>query len=262
MSDFWDEKLTEKNAGCSKYSEYYRYRIRNMNRLMSEWMDRPKCSTILKTDLWNEAVGHDDALSFFRNRGNTLLGVDISKKVTDVATANFEKFGEKFRFFQSTIQTTPFKDNSIDIIFSLSTLDHLTPEENVKALIEIRRVMKQNGHAIVTVDNVTYLFMRALIFRLAKKMGMLGVFGREKKEEILQSYFPYTLAEFKSFISRAHLKLIHWSAVSLLPNFTHGVYVVRNRTLIGTIDLIERHKMFDMLKYELVFHLRKWERSN
>jgi ubiquinone/menaquinone biosynthesis C-methylase UbiE len=218
-----------------------------MNRLLEEWLPASQVGIVLKTDLWNEAIGHDDALGFFKTRCSKLFGIDISQEVTRAAAKNF-KCSIPFKFFQGDIQHLPFADNSIDVIFSVSTLDHLHEQQIVTSLREMRRVLTDNGHVIVTVDNVTYLFLRALAYRL---------FSRFKKSETFDNYHPYLLAEFRNFIAESGLDLMHWTGINLLPNFTQKVYVTTDKRLLKLATQFERTHLFDLLKYELVFHLQK-----
>ncbi len=254
MSEHWDTAFFQYKNLCLKYKDYYLYRTKHLSHLLQLWLGSCKSLTILKVDLWNEAIGHDDALHFFCNKENTLLGLDISQVVTDTATINFTKNPESFqsfKFIQSDVQDLPFEDNSIDIVFSISTFDHMTPDEIIISLKEISRVLKQDGHIVFTVDNATYIFLRGYFYRFLKRSG---VFSTKTPDY----YCPYTLSEFKSFISKSELKLENWSGVSLLPNFTQKIYVTRNQRLMNMFETLEKHKILDFFKYEMVFHLRKW----
>jgi len=247
LSDYWDAAFDSNREMCLKHKEYYRFRTVHMNRLLEKLLGATANLTVLKTDLWNEAIGHDDALSFFKTRCSILLGIDISREVTRSATKNF-RCSTTFQFLQGDIQQLPFADNSVNVIFSVSTLDHLHKQQIVNSLREMRRVLAPDGHAIVTVDNVTYLFLRALAYRLLSKF---------KKSETFDNYQPYLLTEFKSLIAEAGLNLKQWTGISLLPNFTQRIYVTTNKRLIKLASQFERSRVFDLLKYELVFHLQK-----
>lgn len=247
MSEYWDAAFNSNKAICLHHKEYYRYRTAQMNQLLEKWVGSAANLTVLKTDLWNEAIGHDDALSFFKNHCRVLFGIDISRKVTNAAYKNF-KCATPFKFLHGDIQNLPFSDNSIDVIYSVSTLDHLKEQQIITSLREMRRVLAPDGHAIVTVDNVTYLFLRALVYRVLS--GFI-------KSDTADNYHPYLLTEFKRFIAEAGLKLKNWAGISLLPNFTQKIYVMTGKNWLKAVNKFERIKMFDLFKYELVFHLQK-----
>jgi ubiquinone/menaquinone biosynthesis C-methylase UbiE len=51
--------------------------------------------------------------------------------------------------FTGTMQKMPFEDNFFDVIFCISALEHLEPEELEKAILEIKRVTKEGGLIIL-----------------------------------------------------------------------------------------------------------------
>jgi ubiquinone/menaquinone biosynthesis C-methylase UbiE len=79
----------------------------------------------------------------------TLIGVDISKEILDVAEQNVKKqIKEKIIEFKlgDAIQL-PFDDHSIETVVSSLSLHHWTEPE--KALFEIYRILKPGGQCII-----------------------------------------------------------------------------------------------------------------
>lgn len=75
-------------------------------------------------------------------------GVDISEEV-------FKKIKEfdPSRFFQSDVsKSLPFGDNKFDLVFALEIMEHV--ESPTTMLLEIKRVLKEDGYLILSVPNL------------------------------------------------------------------------------------------------------------
>lgn len=77
----------------------------------------------------------------------SFTGVDHSKKLIEIAHKRFPEQS----WISSDCYKLPFSDNSFDVITGMEILEHL--EEPKKALLEMKRVCKQNGIIIITVPN-------------------------------------------------------------------------------------------------------------
>ena len=91
------------------------------------------------------------------NKKCELWGVDIDPKFTNNKPDNCN-------FKVSKVENLPFENDHFDIVFTLSTLEHV-PELN-SAIKEIRRVLKPGGSAIVSspTESRFYRFCRFLLF--------------------------------------------------------------------------------------------------
>jgi SAM-dependent methyltransferase len=85
--------------------------------------------------------------------------VDISRETLKIAETilNGElhpDLASKFTFQYGDACDLPFNDNTFDVAVSMSTIDHLpTARARQKAVDEMARATKRNGHVIVTVPN-------------------------------------------------------------------------------------------------------------
>lgn len=113
----------------------------------------------------------------------TVHAVDIDERINDIETIKdaieqtFEvqtgiEFltGNNLNFKQANITELPYKNNMFDKIFLISVLEHLSESDKLKALTEFRRVLKNAGQIILTVDypNATI----DLIESLANEAGL------------------------------------------------------------------------------------------
>jgi ubiquinone/menaquinone biosynthesis C-methylase UbiE len=88
--------------------------------------------------------------------------VDINGKINDYANMleevagifgqSYEEMSDKINFKQASITELPYKNNMFDKVFCISVLEHISDEEKLKALSEFKRVLKNSGMVILTVD--------------------------------------------------------------------------------------------------------------
>lgn len=117
-------------------------------RLLGEWLPE-RARTVLKTDLFDEAVGGGlvDAL---RARADRVVAVDVSPAV--VAAAVRRQPGLDARCADT--RELPFDDASFDVVLSNSTLDHFDSLDDVRAALdELHRVLEPGGRLLITLDN-------------------------------------------------------------------------------------------------------------
>ncbi|MEN8614097.1 class I SAM-dependent methyltransferase [Dehalogenimonas sp. THU2] len=123
--------------------------------------------TIFKTELtemagrWgggrllNAGCGHGaDFLPF--TDGYELYGIDISSEMLKYA----DKYARKHRFeaklIQADMRALPFPDGFFDYAIAVASLHHIKGrDDQLKALAEIKRVLKPGGEAFITVWNAT-----------------------------------------------------------------------------------------------------------
>ena len=107
---------------------------------------------VLKTDLFEEANGTDQLL-YDLDLGQTLAaGFDLSMDAT--ARARQRVPGADCRLFVSDARKVALKSNSVDLIISTSTLDHMGAAVDLEnALRELYRVLRPGGRMALTLDN-------------------------------------------------------------------------------------------------------------
>lgn len=149
--------------------------------LIERWLlGRP--ARVLKTDLWDEAVG-DGLYPTLAERAEQVVGIDISATV--VETARRRHAGLSAR--TADVRALPFENDEFDAVLSNSTLDHFDSRDDVvRGLRECVRVLRPSGQLIVTLDNpwnpviaLTKLLLRTNVnriwprLRLASSIGLL-----------------------------------------------------------------------------------------
>lgn len=77
------------------------------------------------------------------------IGVDFTKEMLELSEANRDKLKiTNARFIESSIDSIPMPDNSIDVVISNCTINH--SKDKSKVYSEIYRVLKAGGRVIVS----------------------------------------------------------------------------------------------------------------
>ena len=115
---------------------------------------RFEAPNVLKTDLFNEAMGYPIPGGIAANiEAKSVIGVEIDPEVTEKARQNYHDYYNQFKvsYRDGDIRALKQKDQEFDVILDLSTLDHVWPEEVGQVISEYNRVLKQNGEILLIV---------------------------------------------------------------------------------------------------------------
>jgi SAM-dependent methyltransferase len=116
--------------------------------LLDCWLPS-QCGRVLKTDLFDEAVGVGLA-PFLQGRASSVSAIDVSERA--IAAALLRHSGIVAE--RADVRATPFDDETFDVVVSNSTLDHFADvSEIASALHELARVLRRDGLLVVTLDN-------------------------------------------------------------------------------------------------------------
>ena len=133
--------------------------------LVARWRPVEKMDTLLKTDLFDEAVS--DGLSPLLNSlARRVFYMDSSLEVLEMAKHRYSRLPT----IGADVRHLPFPNGTFDGIVSNSTLDHFESlDEILTSLRELYRVLRPGGQMILTLDNPTnpiILLRNGLPFRL------------------------------------------------------------------------------------------------
>lgn len=137
----------------------------------------------LKTDLWNEGVETNrDILGRLELcQRLRIVGVDVSNVTCQLA----RKHLQNTFIANADIRHLPFKNESFDTIFDLSTIDHVLPSEMPVVLGEYQRTLKGPGLLLL------FFWYQGELFRVFR---MLRKPSRYKTAPYLY-YLPINLVE-------------------------------------------------------------------
>jgi len=118
--------------------------------ILARWLPPGKSNLIVKTDLFDEAVTEGLA-PILTERAKTVVGLDLSQRILDAAARKHSALA----CICADVRSLPIDSASVDVVVSLSTLDHFDCAEHVeRALAELQRVLRPGGTMVLTVDNL------------------------------------------------------------------------------------------------------------
>lgn len=125
--------------------------------------------------------------------GGEVSGIDLCPESVAQANSYMREFGIRGRAVVADAKKLPFPDNYFDKAVSSDFFEHLSRQDNIESLKEIKRVLKPSGKLVVKTPNLTYL-------RAAKLLKQIICVAR--LENPLKVIIPHTKGE-----SRQHIGL-------------------------------------------------------
>ncbi len=151
--------------------------------------------------LLNVGCAHGPDFIPFKERFE-LYGIDISGRMLELA----EKYAEKNQFqvnlTQADARQIPYSDDSFDDAIAVATYHHIEgKEERLKALRELRRVLKPGGEAFITVWNK---WQPGFWF---KKKDIL-VPWKMKEKTLYRYYHLFSYGELEKLVKKAGFTVV------------------------------------------------------
>ncbi len=134
-------------------------------------------------------------LLMFAKKKFDCYGVDFSKEMIKYAKEFCNKNNIKVNLKVANAERLPFKDNFFDYILFIAVLHHVNNKK--KALQELKRVLKDNGLALITVWN------RLQLRFIFKPKELYVSWGKH-----LRYYYLFNYFEFKKLLKSLNFKII------------------------------------------------------
>lgn len=183
--------------------------------LLERWGGVSANGRLLKTDLFEEAMGPD---AFLTNlAGRPVVGMDLSPVIA--GRARQRDTGCRACYVAADVRRLPFADGTFALIVSPSTLDHFAdPADLGRSLRELARVLAPGGRLIVTLDNRQNIFDPLL--RLAGRLRLVPYYLGTS----------YTVSELRAELAAAGLVVLETTAILHNPRLVAtGAVAVVNR---------------------------------
>ncbi len=84
-----------------------------------------------------------------RHPGATVVGVDGDPTILAIARRKARRAGIRAQLDEGMAYALPYADGSFDAVVSTLTFHHLTPDQQERALKEIRRVLRPGGRLVI-----------------------------------------------------------------------------------------------------------------
>lgn len=177
------EKEEEIEDNFSKvYDKIYLSQLGTTNRLddaASYFVEHFKNKKIKIIELGS---GTGNFLSLLEKKGfHNLYGVDLSGKSISIA----KKKCHSAKFIKTSADSTGLKSSVFDVAVFMSSLHHLP--DHKKAIIEVRRILKNKGVLLISEPNKHFLFRKK---NIPQKIVLGGIFVllKFKNHKILESW--------------------------------------------------------------------------
>jgi SAM-dependent methyltransferase len=151
--------------------------------------------------LLNLGCGHGADFLPFKDRFE-LTGVDFSAVMLEMARKFARKHFLKVHLHLADLRKLPFPDAAFDAAIAVASYHHLSGrEEQLAALVELKRVLKPGAEAFITVWN-----------RTQPRFWLLGreamVPWRSGDETVYRYYHLFTYGEIEALVRQAGFTLI------------------------------------------------------
>jgi SAM-dependent methyltransferase len=143
--------------------------------LLAAWLPVQPVGRLLKTDLFDEAVG-EGLYAPMIARARCVIGIDLSPSTVQAARPRTS--GQPSAC--ADVRRLPFAGETYDVVISNSTLDHFhTLDELAASLRELHRVLRREGVLLLTMDNPVnplIALRNVLPFRWLYRLGIVPYF--------------------------------------------------------------------------------------
>lgn len=219
---YWND-VASKMKDSYTDNPFFRYKKQELLGLINLWGKEYLEGKILKTDLYEEALGYDDFLFDLAKNNINVYGIDISSKIVALAKKKAKDLKVSLHLSVQDVRKLDLKDESFDLIISNSTLDHFPEIE--KALLEIYRTLKKDGVLILTLLNKNNL----AIYLLCKIMRIFNRYYGFYTEK------AYSLREIRILTNKVGFEVVGSSTIihtpPPLPTIINVLYKSRSKIL-------------------------------
>jgi len=135
-------------------NEYYAHRLGNAR---LPWHCRKigaRLGSMSNREVLDVACGTGEWLSYFREQGASVAGIDLSQKAIGECIKQFPE-GE---FVCGPAESLPFADDRFDLVTCMGSLEHFL--DKPCALSEMKRVAKKDAKFLILVPNAGFLTRR------------------------------------------------------------------------------------------------------
>lgn len=143
------------------------------------------------------------------------IGIDISKELLTIAHKKTNEMKlQNVVLVQADSVNLPMKNNTVDAVLFIATLHNIKGKENrIKSLSEIKRVLKKDGKALVSVwsrwqDKYRKQFLKKWFKHIKKEeFGDIDIYWKKHSLNIPRFYHLYSKKEFINDIRKSGLEI-------------------------------------------------------
>jgi len=180
--------------------------------------------TLKKTDLVVDmGCGNGRHLIICAENCKQVIGLDISIKLLYIVNnILIEKNLKNVFILHSDVTYVPIKNETVDAILYIASLHNIQGrEKRIQSLKELKRILKKEGRALISVwskwqDKYRKLFFKKWFNQVGKsEFGDIDIYWKQHGLNIPRFYHLYSKKEFVKDINEAGLKLEEIESVKL-----------------------------------------------
>jgi len=200
-------------------SSWYNFRHRTIFRKELEWLAKKW----QRGRLLNVGCAHGPDFIPFKDNFE-LHGIDFSERMLELA----RKYADKYHFSASLVNADarhlPYAEDSFDWAIAVATYHHIEDSEGrLRALTELRRVLKPDGEAFITVWNKWQP-------RFWLKAKDVLVPWRSRDKTLYRYYYLFSYRELEQLARKAGFEVVSSSPESrykfMLKTFSRNICVL------------------------------------
>jgi SAM-dependent methyltransferase len=166
----WSD-FSPEGSGAVACALWRKYCDRLHSDLIAEWCGERKFRRALKTDVFDEAVG-GGCFGALAAVAAEVHGIDVSGPLVEKVSREEKNFQVRV----GDVRRLEFPDDSFDLVFSNSTLDHFETEAEIEQSISgFARVLEPGGCLLITLDNPMNPVVRVRNFLPQRATGAIGL---------------------------------------------------------------------------------------
>jgi len=170
------------------------------------------------------ACGNGRHLIPCAKRCKKVIGVDISKELLKIVRDKLEKEKlDNVELIHSSVLELPLQENSVDAVLFIAALHNIKGRENrIRSLKEMKRVLRKNGKALVSVwsrwqDRYRKEFFKRWWFTLLGQgeFGDIDIYWRQHGFDVPRFYHLYSKKEFLKDLKEAGFRILNIEDVKI-----------------------------------------------
>ena len=108
---------------------------------------------VIGKDVLDIACGEGYGTFLLSSNASEVIGVDISQECIEHASKRYAQLSEKIRFIEGAMQAIPLADESVDVVVSFESLEHISSDDQTRFIREVGRVLRPGGLLFVSTPN-------------------------------------------------------------------------------------------------------------
>ena len=159
-------------------------------------------------------------------RSKLVIGIDFSINMLRTCRNNLENSEiRNYALLQADARCLPFKDDCFDYVIFIASLHNIRGRDNrIRALKEMRRILKERGRGLVSVwsrwqDRFLLHFVKELFSKKTEEFGDIYIMWRKDNINLPRFYHLYSKIEFLRDIKAAGLKTVEVKSIKISSKF-------------------------------------------